>query len=151
MFFFVVVLGAASCEMPWWTGRLGYSPWRWRRASTKEWEIQTSDANLQSTQTGSLLKVPKAVATENTQQGEIHFAKGLLHLAQWCLGLTWGFYVRFCLLCMHDCLSVCEPLISTKHMALNRGETAAGWFSFTASLYGGLMGATFRFGTECTF
>lgn len=37
------------------------------------------------------------------------------------------FILRFCLLCMHECVSVCvcEPLISTEHMLLNTGETAA--------------------------
>lgn len=70
---------------------------------------------------------PKGCTIENTQQGEIHSAKGLLHLAQGCSGLTWGFCFRFCLLGMHGCVSVCmcEPLISTKHMVLNTGETAA--------------------------
>lgn len=84
----------------------------------------------------------KGCATENTQRGEIHSAKGLLHLAQWCTGLTWGFRFRFCLLCMHGCVSVCmcEPLISSKHMVLNTGETAVEWSLLLLACWRGRRG-----------
>lgn len=49
----------------------------------------------------------------------IHPAKGLLLLARWCTGLTWGFCFWFGLLCMHWCvsLSVWASYLHRAHVA----------------------------------
>lgn len=125
------VICVASWEMPWSTGRQGPSPWRWRRVSTKGWGTQYSETHTNK----HFLDGPKGWARENTQQGESTLPRGCY---------TWHSYVQdwlgdfvsdlVCSACMGVCLPVCEPLISTKHMLLNMGETAAQWFSFTICL-----------------
>lgn len=80
------------------------------------------------------LFAPKGEEEKYKAEG-ICSGKGLLNLAQWCTGLTWGFSFWFGLLCMRWCVSLCVSSLSPASTCFwMQGDEAAQWFCSTTCL-----------------
>ena len=92
--------------------------------------------NSQNAQISKLFWCSQGICQRKYTAGSIYSAKGLLHLAQWCTGLTWGFCFWFGLhACMGVCLSLCvSPLSPPSTCCWIRGRQQPNDSLFTTCL-----------------